>query len=165
MSVMIFGLFVVLIFSGYQAYNGKASQEVFSFGKQLGEITTEQGNYSETQKAQIFVSFLPFCGIFLAVKNPLKEILIGRKIGNTFMLLIILSIILFGHMVNTLSFILLLAYIITIVSTAVLLFGQGKFLHLRIYDFIPTYHRALAYIHAALMVAIASIGLAFGRGK
>lgn len=124
-----------------------------------------EGNFSEEQKIQILASFLPIIGIFIAVKNPRQEILTGRKIGNFFLFLVIFFWILESSTVSFLAFASIAIYTAILVSTAVFLMTQDKFLELKLYKFIPTYHELEASLHAFIDSSIDFFKVAFGKEK
>lgn len=151
--------FGIMLFGAFQAFRGIEAQKVWNF-ENLSSSFYDNQEYTEEEKIRITLAFVPLLGIFLSAKYSEKEILLGRKIGNFFLFLLILSGILYGS-VSIIGFIIILTYIGIIVTTGVLLFHQGKLLQLPFYNFIPTYTQIESYIGATLITGKEFLFIAF----
>lgn len=155
----------IFLLSAYRAYQWIEANKVFSFVSGISRVNAEIVNYSEEQKIQIFMAFLPFVGTFVSAKNPMLEVQIARKIANFFLFLLILTSILFQSTITILGFAILMLYIAIFVATGVFLLVQSRFLHFKMYDFIPSYHQIEAKIATFLFMMKEYFFIAFGRKK
>lgn len=164
LSVLLIGFFLFMILAWYKAFQGNSNSNTLEKNhKNLTEFHSE--NYTEETRIRIITAFLPIFGIFLATKNPLEEIKIARKVWNFFLFFILLFAILFKGFVNFPVFIVLAVYIALFVATAVFLMAESKFLHIKYYNLIPTYHELEAKIHASIESFFDFFRIAFGKEK
>ena len=164
-----FSAFIVVFFiwqtiGATRAYKGNTITDDISVSS-LSEKNIRENGFSEEEKIQIIVSFIPLIGIFVAEKNPMAETLLGRKVGNFFLFLLIASIVLLGSTLTIIGSILLLAYTILFATTAVYLFAENTFFTFKFYRFIPTYHEFEAKIAAGISYGIEFFRIAFGKNK
>ncbi len=135
----------------------------------LNEMTEESilttGQYSEEQKFQIIASFLMIFGIFSSQKSSLKEVLIGRKVSNFFLFLILFFAAATHSFITFPVIFCVLIYVGIFVSTSVFLMVQSQFLSLPFYKYIPTYHEFEARIFAMFSLLKEFFRVAFGKEK
>lgn len=127
-------------------------------------MTFKVRNLSEEERIRVITSTLPFMGIILAVYFPMNEILLNRKIANYFTFFLIISLILFGPN-NSITFFISGLYIIWCVTVAVMLLMDGKMLHSKIFESLPTYRELEAHIHTGIFMIKEFFRIAFGAKK
>lgn len=164
MSAFFAIFFFVQMFGAYRAFYGKWFDETTKIAEDFSQTISRDG-YSEELKIQITLSFLPIISAFIAERNPLPEIIIGRKVSHFFLFLLIVSWVLAGTTINILSLIILIGFIVLIVTNAVWIFAKNSFLFLKIYKFIPTYHEFEAKIFAFFIMTKEFFQIAFGKQK
>lgn len=152
------------MFGAYRAFYGKKFDETAKMAEDFAQTISRDG-YSEELKIQIALSFLPIISAFIAEKNPLPEIIIGRKVSHFLLFLLIVSWVAIGSSINILSFLILIGFIGLIVTNAVWIFAKNSFLFLGFYNFIPTYHEFEARIFAFFIMTKEFLQVAFGKQK
>lgn len=150
--------------SAYKAFRGNTAENN-NISEKIIDDTISSNGYSEEEKVQISLAFIPILSAFIAEKNPKKEILIGKKVSHFFLFLFIISLIITNNSLDILNFLILFGYIILIASNAVWIFAKNSFLFLKIYNFIPTYHEAEAKIFAFFSMTKEFFQVAFGKEK
>lgn len=121
--------------------------------------------YSENQKAEIIMAFVPILSIFIASRSSQNEVHIAARLSNFFLFFAVVFGVIFGTYVNMLSFLWLLAYISLAVSHAVFLLVKNTFFTLPLYQFIPTYHDIEASVFASFSMIKEYLFAAFGKEK
>lgn len=163
-SVFFIIFFGLQLLSAYSAYRGNVGNS-----EKLIENFTESGvrtsGYSEEEKIQITLGFLPIISAFIAERNPLPEIIIGRKVSHFLFFLLICAYVFFGNSFNILVFLLLICIILLFVTNAVWIFTKNEFLTLKLYNFIPTYHEFESKISALYSMTKEFLQVAFGKKK
>lgn len=168
-DIMLFGLniifFGLMLISSYKAFRGDSGENILKLEEKNTENIFTTGEYSEETKIQIIASFLPIIGTFTAMKNPIREILLGRKIGNFFFFLFLFFAMLTKSFITFPVIFTLIVYIAILVSTSVFLLVRSDFLELPFYRYIPKYHEIEARIHAFFSIFIEFFRVAFGKNK
>lgn len=154
-----------LIVWAYRAYSGISASESSWRSLVIPENSTQEWEYSEELKVRIIASFIPFVGILIASRYPIRETIIWRKIGNIFAFFLLTSVVFFSGNVTTFTLILTLSYIALIVFTAVQMFVFSRFFEFTFYKNIPTYLEFDAYIKAFLVSGFDFFKVAFGSEK
>lgn len=156
---------LVLLAWAYAAYRGKAGTDISWKSLVMMSSTFESQVYDDEQKIRIIASFLPFIGMIVAEKFPMKETAIGRKMWNWITFLIIVSSVFISWNVSMLALILTIGYIWLIVTTAVYLFVHSRFINFWWYQFFPTYLQFDAHIKALCMTWLDFVRVSFGKKK
>lgn len=157
--------FTIMLVSSYKAFRGDGTEKILTLETHPEEQIFTTGEYNEETKIQIIASFLPIIGTFTAVKNPIREVLLGRKIGNFFFFLFLFFVATTKSFITFPVIFTLITYIAILVSTSVFLLVRSDFLELPFYKYIPKYHELEARIHAFFTIFIEFFRVAFGKSK
>lgn len=96
LTCIVSGTILALMAGAYRAYNGSVAGESNWKSFAIPENSNQEGIYSEETKIRVIASFIPFIGIIIASRYPSRENIIGRKIGNIFIFLLLTSILFFS---------------------------------------------------------------------
>lgn len=162
-SVALIFFFLLLIKWSYQAFEWIEAWKILSFSE-IKWKNLEEKKFTEEEKIRIFMSFLPFVGDFLQKKYNINEIKTISKVSN-FLLFLLFSSWYFGWNVNIFSSIIIIFWIIIAISTLVNLISSSKFLNLKFYSKVPSYHEFKAFLISILIMTKEYILVAFGKEK
>ncbi len=165
LTIMVSSIIIALMLWAYRAFNWIPT-EAFSWKSfRMPEGTIISWIYSEEDKVRIIASFIPFIGIIIANKYLKNETIIGRKLSNTAIFIILTSTLLFWWSSTLLTVFFIIIYIWLIVTTAVYMFGFSRFLNFKFYNSIPTYIEFDAFIKAGFAIVFDFFRIAFGGIK
>lgn len=162
-SVALIFFFLLLIKWSYQAFEWIEAWKILSFSE-IKWKNLEEKKFTEEEKIRIFMSFLPFVGDFLQKKYNINEIKTISKVSN-FLLFLLFSSWYLGGNVNIFSSIIIIFWIIIAISTLVNLISSSKFLNLKFYSKVPSYHEFKAFLISILIMTKEYILVAFGKEK
>lgn len=165
LTAIVSGTILALMAGAYRAYSGFSAGESSWKSFAMPENSIQEWAYSEETKIRIIASFVPFVGILVASRYPSRENIIGRKIGNIFVFLLLTSVVFFSWGTTTFTMFLTVLYIGLIVFTAVQMFGFSRFFEFAFYGKIPTYLEFDAHAKAWILISFDFFRIAFGGEK
>jgi hypothetical protein len=165
LTILVSCTLTALMVWAYRAFNWVTADESTWKSFHMPDNTMDVGTYSEEDKIRIIASFIPFVWILVANKYRTEEIIIWRKVGTLFLILILTNLIFLEGTTTTLALVITLTYIGLIVTTAVYLFGFSRFLSFSFYSMIPTFYEFDAHIKAACITLFSFFRIAFGWEK
>lgn len=165
LTCIVSGTILALMAGAYRAYSWFSADESSWRSFAMPENSIQEWVYSEETKIRIIASFVPFVGILVASRYPSRENIIGRKIGNIFIFLLLTSVVFFSGTTTTFTMFLTVLYIGLIVLTAVQMFGFSRFFEFTFYGKLPTYLEFDAHLKAWILSSFDFFRIAFGGEK